>query len=71
MQHTMNFANNEEMSYCASHLDCFVSASDIQENEFDGDHENEVTFSTAKPIPQTVIKKMVKHFEPAGQAFNK
>lgn len=70
MKHILHFANNEEMSYCLSHLDCFVQPVTSNENEFDGDAPNEVTFTTGKLISKTVIARMTKHFEPKDSLFN-
>ncbi len=73
--HTLNFKNNEGMSYAAYRVDCFVKdAEAVTENEFSfsGEADNEVTFTTTKQISQTAIKKMVKEFDPkSGFTFNK
>jgi hypothetical protein len=55
--HILHFTNYSEMGYAFTHLDCFVVVADSSENEFDGDAEFEVVFTTLKKIPQTTIKK--------------
>lgn len=69
--HTMHFANNEEMSYAHSHLDCFVQVASAGEEEFDGDASNEVVFTTNKPLSKAAIKRIVEHFDPKDSTFNK
>jgi hypothetical protein len=68
--HILHFTNFEEMGYALSHLDCFVAVADSSENEFDGDAEFEVVFTTLKKIPQTTIKKLTSHLDPKDSTFN-
>lgn len=69
-RHTFHFSNNQEMSYCADHLECFIDPETVDALEFDGDKPYEVTFTTEKKLPRTVIKKMLSHFQPVDYAVN-
>jgi hypothetical protein len=68
--HIFHFTNNEEMSYCLSHLDCYVKPVQAEEHEFDGHALYEVIFTTVKQISKATIAKMVKHFDPKDYKFN-
>jgi hypothetical protein len=68
--HTFHFSNYEEMDHCHSMLDQFITVQSSTTNEFDGDAANEVVCTTAKPIPQTAIKKMNKYFAPKDVSYN-
>lgn len=68
--HIFHFTNNEEMSYCLSHLDCYITPVQSAEHEFDGYAPNEVVFTTSKQVAKATITKMVKHFDPKDHVFN-
>jgi hypothetical protein len=68
--HIFHFTNNEEMSYCLSHLDCYVNPVQAEEHEFDGEALYEVVFTTTKQISKAAMTRMVKHFDPKDHKFN-
>lgn len=63
--HIFHFTNYREMGYCETHLDLFIKGEmEVTSDEFDGDAEFEVVATTTKPLPQTTINKILKHFQP-------
>jgi hypothetical protein len=68
--HTFHFSGYEEMDHCLSMLDQFIQPLSSATYEFDGTANNEVVCTTAKPIPQTAIKKMNKYFAPKDVSYN-